>query len=132
VAAEPLAAEERQGHDDKSRSATRAWAHDAVWRSGEDAGGKCSFDKGITLSIPISWATGTPTRDRASTTIRSLSRDGGARLVLRDGAGNRVRVGAGALVVGVRDGADVVEQLRVGARGIEAYDRAGNVVGRLP
>ncbi|MDD9806145.1 MAG: hypothetical protein OXU50_06570 [Gammaproteobacteria bacterium] len=58
--------------------------------------------------------------------------DGGARLVLRDGAGNRVRVGAGALVVGVRDGADVVEQLRVGARGIEAYDRAGNVVGRLP
>jgi len=47
VAAEPLAAEERQGHDDKSRSATRAWAHDAVWRSGEDAGGKCSFDKVI-------------------------------------------------------------------------------------
>lgn len=58
--------------------------------------------------------------------------DGGARLVLRDGAGNRVRVGAGALVVGVRDGADVVEQLRVGASGIEAYDRDGNVVGRLP
>jgi len=42
-----LVAEERQGHDDKSRSATRAWAHDAVWRSGEDAGGKCSFDKVI-------------------------------------------------------------------------------------
>jgi len=57
---------------------------------------------------------------------------GGARRVLRDGAGNRVRVGADALAVGVRDGADVVERMRVGAGAIEAYARAGNVVGRLP
>jgi len=57
---------------------------------------------------------------------------GGALLVLRDAAGNRVRVGAGALAVGVRDGADVVERMRVGAGAIEAYDGAGNVVGRLP
>ncbi len=57
---------------------------------------------------------------------------GGARLVLRDRAGNRVRLGADTVVVGVRDGADIVEQLRIEARGIEAYDRAGNVVGRLP
>ncbi|MDB6176077.1 YjbH domain-containing protein [Paracoccus sp. Z330] len=42
--------------------------------------GEGSFDKGITLSIPVSWATGTPSRDRASTTIRSLSRDGGSRV----------------------------------------------------
>jgi len=57
---------------------------------------------------------------------------GGARLVLRDGAGNRVRVGADALAVGVGDGAGVVGRMRVGAGAIEAYDRAGNVVGRLP
>lgn len=42
--------------------------------------GEGSFDKGITLSIPVSWAIGTPTRDRAGSTLRSLSRDGGARL----------------------------------------------------
>ena len=58
--------------------------------------------------------------------------DDGARLVLRDRAGNRVRVGARALGIGVRDGADVIEQLSVDARGVEVYDRAGDVIGRLP
>ena len=42
--------------------------------------GEGSFDKGITMSIPISWATGQPSRQRAGSTLRSLSRDGGARL----------------------------------------------------
>lgn len=42
--------------------------------------GEGSFDKGITMSIPISWATGQPSRQRASSTLRSLSRDGGSRL----------------------------------------------------
>lgn len=42
--------------------------------------GEGSFDKGLTISIPVSWAIGTPTRDRAGSTLRSLSRDGGARL----------------------------------------------------
>lgn len=42
--------------------------------------GEGSFDKGITMSIPITWALGTPTRDRATTNLRSLSRDGGARV----------------------------------------------------
>ncbi|MCJ1901063.1 MULTISPECIES: YjbH domain-containing protein [Paracoccus] len=46
----------------------------------EDQFGEGSFDKGITVSLPISWAAGTPTRDRASSTLRSLSRDGGARV----------------------------------------------------
>ena len=58
--------------------------------------------------------------------------DGGGRLVLRDRAGNRVRLDARALGVGVRAGADVIEQLNLEAGGIEVYDRAGNVVGRLP
>lgn len=68
-------------------SLTREFANG--WRVGafatktdlsEEEFGEGSFDKGITLSIPISWATGTPSRDRASTSIRSLSRDGGSRV----------------------------------------------------
>lgn len=46
----------------------------------EEEFGEGSFDKGVTLSIPFNWAIGTPTRNRAETEVRSLSRDGGARL----------------------------------------------------
>ena len=42
--------------------------------------GEGSFDKGVTLSIPLGWATGQPTQDRVSSRLRSLSRDGGAQL----------------------------------------------------
>ncbi|MRU15436.1 YjbH domain-containing protein [Roseovarius sp. A21] len=42
--------------------------------------GEGSFDKGIRITIPLSWGTGTPTRTKTNTVIRSLSRDGGARL----------------------------------------------------
>ena len=45
-----------------------------------DEFGEGSFDKGIVLEIPTDWALGTPTRDVTSTTLRSLERDGGARL----------------------------------------------------
>lgn len=47
--------------------------------SAEDFG-EGSFDKGIRLSIPLEWALGTPSRGKSSAEIRSLSRDGGARL----------------------------------------------------
>ncbi|MFN3524892.1 MAG: YjbH domain-containing protein [Paracoccus sp. (in: a-proteobacteria)] len=53
--------------------------------------GEGSFDKGVTFSIPISWATGTPSRDRAGSTIRSLSRDGGARVEVNDRLYDKVR-----------------------------------------
>ena len=53
--------------------------------------GEGSFDKGITFSIPVSWATGTPSRDRAGSTIRSLSRDGGARVEVSDRLYDKVR-----------------------------------------
>ncbi|UXU75001.1 MULTISPECIES: YjbH domain-containing protein [unclassified Paracoccus (in: a-proteobacteria)] len=53
--------------------------------------GEGSFDKGITMSIPVSWATGTPTRDRAGTTLRSLSRDGGARVNVNGRLYDKVR-----------------------------------------
>lgn len=47
--------------------------------SAEDFG-EGSFDKGIRLSIPVNWITGKPTRQVFSSTLRPLTRDGGARL----------------------------------------------------
>jgi len=46
--------------------------------------GEGSFDKGIRITIPLSWGTGQPTRTKSNTVIRSLSRDGGARLRVND------------------------------------------------
>ena len=42
--------------------------------------GEGSFDKGITLEIPIAWATGKPSISNVSAIVRPLQRDGGARL----------------------------------------------------
>lgn len=42
--------------------------------------GEGSFDKGITLTVPLHWLTGTQTRREGGGTIRPLWRDGGARL----------------------------------------------------
>ncbi|WP_282602477.1 YjbH domain-containing protein [Paracoccus sp. PARArs4] len=53
--------------------------------------GEGSFDKGITLSIPLGWATGEASRDRVSTDLRSLSRDGGAQLNVNGRLYDRVR-----------------------------------------
>ena len=42
--------------------------------------GEGSFDKGITLEIPVEWFTGRPTKRSVGTTLRPVTRDGGARL----------------------------------------------------
>ena len=42
--------------------------------------GEGSFDKGIRISIPISWLSGEATQDGFGTVIRPILRDGGARL----------------------------------------------------
>ena len=42
--------------------------------------GEGSFDKGLRITIPISWLTGEPNKTGYSATIRPLTRDGGARL----------------------------------------------------
>lgn len=42
--------------------------------------GEGSFDKGIRVSVPLSWALGQPSRESAGLTIRPIQRDGGARL----------------------------------------------------
>jgi len=53
--------------------------------------GEGSFDKGIRITIPISWVTGEPSKTGYSTTIRSLTRDGGARLDVRGRLYERIR-----------------------------------------
>ena len=47
--------------------------------SAEDFG-EGSFDKGIRITVPLTWLTGEPSRKLYSTTVRPLTRDGGARL----------------------------------------------------
>lgn len=49
----------------------------------EEDFGEGSFDKGVMINLPISWATGQPSKQTVGGTIRSLSRDGGARLRVR-------------------------------------------------
>lgn len=46
--------------------------------------GEGSFDKGIFLSIPMSWFLGKPTRTVRALVIRPVGRDGGARLYVND------------------------------------------------
>ena len=46
--------------------------------------GEGSFDKGVRVSIPMTWLTGKPSQTRRETTLRPVTRDGGARLELRD------------------------------------------------
>ena len=44
--------------------------------------GEGSFDKGISIIIPISWLIGNPTTATRTVTIRPITRDGGARLIV--------------------------------------------------
>ncbi len=53
--------------------------------------GEGSFDKGIRISIPLGWALGTPTRQTNNLNIKSLTRDGGAQLSVRDRLYDQVR-----------------------------------------
>jgi len=53
--------------------------------------GEGSFDKGITVEIPLTWFTGQPGRHSIGTTIRPITRDGGARLDVPGRLYDRVR-----------------------------------------
>jgi hypothetical protein len=46
--------------------------------------GEGSFDKGIKVTIPLTWITGKPSQKVYNSTLRPVSRDGGARLNVRD------------------------------------------------
>jgi len=70
--------------------------------SAEDFG-EGSFDKGINITVPVSWLTGKPSKNSISRTIRPILRDGGARLnvsnrlygVIRSSRGKELRDGWG-------------------------------------
>lgn len=53
--------------------------------------GEGSFDKGIQISVPVAWLTGQPSRRNNTTTLRPLTRDGGARLRVNGRLYDRVR-----------------------------------------
>jgi hypothetical protein len=53
--------------------------------------GEGSFDKGIRLTIPVSWFLGTPETYALSTTLRPVTRDGGAKLAVDGRLYERVR-----------------------------------------
>ncbi|MEH6831121.1 MAG: YjbH domain-containing protein [Sulfitobacter sp.] len=67
--------------------------------SAEDFG-EGSFDKGITLTVPIDWLIGKPDQRTASTTLRPLTRDGGARLNVPERLYEQVRSGHRDAIVG--------------------------------
>jgi len=46
--------------------------------------GEGSFDKGLRLTIPLNWITGQPTTRRLTSVVQPLTRDGGARLEVRN------------------------------------------------
>ncbi|MEP1767367.1 MAG: YjbH domain-containing protein [Sulfitobacter sp.] len=60
--------------------------------SSEDFG-EGSFDKGITLTVPLNWFIGKPEKRSRSVTVRPLLRDGGARLSVPDRLYEQVRGG---------------------------------------
>ncbi|UWR22568.1 YjbH domain-containing protein [Sulfitobacter sp. S190] len=55
--------------------------------------GEGSFDKGIKVSVPLSWFVGQPTKQQRSITLRPLQRDGGARLRVPNRLYGQVRTG---------------------------------------
>lgn len=62
----------------------RVGAYATVTDAKIDDFGEGSFDKGIRVTLPLSWALGKPTRRSSDMTIQSLTRDGGARLNVND------------------------------------------------
>ncbi len=58
-----------------------------------DQFGEGSFDKGIRITIPYDYFIGTPSRRTTSTTLQSLSRDGGARVQVQGRLYETVRGG---------------------------------------
>ncbi|MEX0285781.1 MAG: YjbH domain-containing protein [Paracoccaceae bacterium] len=56
-----------------------------------DTFGEGSFDKGITMQVPLSWLTGRPSKRNINQTVRTILRDGGARLNVRNRLYNYTR-----------------------------------------
>lgn len=58
----------------------RVGAYATITENSFDTFGEGNFDKGIRMTIPMSWALGKPSRRVYALDLNSLSRDGGARL----------------------------------------------------
>ncbi|WP_386685021.1 YjbH domain-containing protein [Loktanella sp. R86503] len=61
--------------------------------------GEGSFDKGIQITIPLGFVGGKPGRDTSDLTIRSITRDGGARLAVPNRLYDTVHEANGAEIV---------------------------------
>lgn len=61
----------------------RIGAYATVTENSFDTFGEGNFDKGIKMTIPMTWALGKPSRRVYALDLNSLSRDGGARLNVR-------------------------------------------------
>lgn len=62
----------------------RVGAYATVTENSFGSFGEGNFDKGIRMTIPMSWALGKPSRRVYALDLNSLSRDGGARLEVRN------------------------------------------------
>ncbi|MFV0300981.1 MAG: YjbH domain-containing protein, partial [Paracoccus sp. (in: a-proteobacteria)] len=75
------------GDDGATVTLTREFANGwriGAWATKTDMSskdfGEGSFDKGISISLPLAWGTGEPSMRRVGGDLRSLSRDGGSRV----------------------------------------------------
>lgn len=66
--------------DREFKNGWKVGAYVTLTDASADDFGEGSFDKGIRLSVPFSTVLGKPTRNRSTSVIKSLSRDGGARV----------------------------------------------------
>jgi hypothetical protein len=62
--------------------------------------GEGSFDKGIRITVPSDWFSGSPTTESNEFVLQSLTRDGGARLNVEGRLYDRVRVLQGSEIEG--------------------------------
>ena len=77
--------------DREFRNGWRVGAFATLTSASAEEFGEGSFDKGIRFSIPVSWFLGTPNTNRLGTTLRPVTRDGGAKLDVGGRLYERVR-----------------------------------------
>jgi hypothetical protein len=66
--------------DREFRNGWKVGAYATFTDASSKAFGEGSFDKGIRLTIPLTWASGRPSQTTSTMVLQSLTRDGGAKL----------------------------------------------------
>lgn len=77
--------------DREFRNGWKVGAYATFTNASAEEFGEGSFDKGIRLTIPLSWAVGKPSHKKSNLSIQSLTRDGGAKLNVNDRLYEKVR-----------------------------------------